>query len=170
MPLGYTITEYELPTPSGVEDYSCGNFKSGFFGGVECSGPLSMGSPLKMAQIRPRFPDFARFSTSNLGSYNLRPQRELEAHIRWLCSPGAVFEMIRSDFHFFDFFAKIFSIFENLKSWKTRNFVTIGFPIVILGENHPKSVTSDFSESRTTLGTAVYDGSIIMKPSAKKPS
>ena len=28
MALGYTTTEYELPTPSGVEDYSCGNLKS----------------------------------------------------------------------------------------------------------------------------------------------
>ena len=82
MPLGYTITEYELPTPSGVEDYSSADLKSGFFGGVEGSEPLSMGSPLKMAQVRPRFPDFVRFSTSNFRSYNLRPQSELEAHIR----------------------------------------------------------------------------------------
>ena len=28
MPLGYTITEYELPTPSGSEDYSCWDLKS----------------------------------------------------------------------------------------------------------------------------------------------
>mgnify|MGYP000041137694 CR=1 FL=1 len=55
MPLGYTITEYELPTPSGVEDYSCPNLKSGFFGGVEGSEPLTMGYPLKMTQVRPRF-------------------------------------------------------------------------------------------------------------------
>ena len=82
MPLSYTITEYELLTPSGVEDYSCGNLKSEFFGGVEGSEPLTMGSPLKMAQVRPSLPDFARFSTSNLNSYNLRSQRELEAHIR----------------------------------------------------------------------------------------
>ena len=82
MPLGYAIPEYELLTPSGSEDYSWRDLESGFFGGDEGSGPLSTGSPLKMAQIRPRFPDFARFSTSNLASYNLRPQRELEAHIR----------------------------------------------------------------------------------------
>ena len=28
MPLGYTITEYEFPTPSGAEDYSWGDLKS----------------------------------------------------------------------------------------------------------------------------------------------
>ena len=73
-----------------------------------------------MAQIRPRFPDFARFSTSNLGSYNLRPQRELEAHIRWLCSPGSLFKILGSDFWFFDFFAENFSIFENPTSEKPK--------------------------------------------------
>ena len=82
MVLGYTITEYELPTPSGAEDIGWRDLKSGFFGGDEGSGPLSTGSPLKMAQIRSRFPDFVKFSTSNLASYNLRPQGELEAHIR----------------------------------------------------------------------------------------
>ena len=58
LPLGYTITEYELPTPSGAEDYSWRDLKSDFLGGDGGSGPLSMGSPLKMAQIRSRFPDF----------------------------------------------------------------------------------------------------------------
>ena len=150
MPLGYTITEYELPTPSGVEDYSCWNLKSDFFWGVEGSEPLTMGSPLKMPQVRPRFPDFARFSTLNLASYNLRPQRELEAHIRWLCSPGAVFEMVRSDFYFFDFFAENFSFFENPTSENPKISVTIGFPIVILGRKSSKKPTSDFWDYWTT--------------------
>ena len=58
--------------------------------------------------------------------------------------------MIRSDFHFFDFFAKIFSVFENPTSEKPKISVTIGFPIVILGRKSSKNATSDFSESRTT--------------------
>ena len=103
-----------------------------------------------MAQIRPRFPDFVRFSTSNLASLYLRPQRELEAHIRWLCSPGALFKIVGTDFYFFDFFAENFSIFENPTSENPEISVTIGFPIVILGRKSSKNATSDFSESRTT--------------------
>ena len=155
MPLGHTITEYELTTPSGSEDYSWRDLESGILGDIRGPGPLSTGSPLKMAQIRPRFPDFARFSTSNLGSYNLRPQRELEAHIRWLCSPGAVFEMLGSDFYFFDFFAENFSFFENPTSENPKISVTIGFPIVILGRKSSKKPTSDFWESRTTPDPSV---------------
>ena len=32
LPLGYTITEYELPTPSGAGDYSWRDLKSEFLG------------------------------------------------------------------------------------------------------------------------------------------
>ena len=55
MPLGCTITEYELPTPSGAEDYSCRDLKSGFLGGDQGSGSLARGFPLKMVQ-NPRHP------------------------------------------------------------------------------------------------------------------
>ena len=58
--------------------------------------------------------------------------------------------MFRSDFYFFDFFAENFSFFENPTSENPKISVTIGFPIVILGRKSSKSVTSDFSESRTT--------------------
>ena len=63
--------------------------------------------------------------------------------------------MFRSDFYFFDFFAENFSFFENPTSENPKISVTIGFPIVILGRKSSKKPTSDFWESRTTLGTAV---------------
>ena len=156
MPLGYTITEYELTTPSGAEDYSWRDLKSKIWQNLGISAgsePFSMEIPLKVVQ-NPRHPP--KIPTSNLPSYNLRPQRELEAHIRWLCSPGAVFEMFRSDFYFFDFFAENFSFFENPTSENPKISVTIGFPIVILGRKSSKKPTSDFWESRTTPDHRAY--------------
>ena len=100
MTLGYTITEYELPTPSGAEDYSCGSLKSGILGDIRASGPLSMASPLKIDQIRSRIPDFCRILTSNFRSYNLRPRAELGAKIRGVCSPGPLFKILGTDFFF----------------------------------------------------------------------
>ena len=69
--------------------------------------------------------------------------------------------MFRSDFHFFEFFAENFSFFENPTSENPKISVTIGFPIVILGRKSSKSVTSDFSESRTTPDPTVVNSSTI---------
>ena len=147
MALGYTIIEYALPTPSGAEDYSRPLLKSWFFGWRRGFWTTFNGIPI---ESDPEPSTSPKIRTTKLDRYNLRPQRELEAHIRWLCSPGAVFEMIRSDFYCFDFFAENFSFFENPTSENPKISVTIGFPIVILGRKSSKSVTSDFSESRTT--------------------
>ena len=74
-----------------------------------------MGIPLKLIW-NPW--DLKNIPTPNLNSYNLRPQRELEAHIRWLCSPGAYFKIVGTDFYFFDFFAENFWF---LKIWNLEN-------------------------------------------------
>ena len=88
LPLGYTITEYELPTPTGAEDYSCAVARAKIWRNLRFSResePFSMGIPLKVVQ-NPRH--LQKIRTSARRSYNLRPQWELEAHIRWLGSPG----------------------------------------------------------------------------------
>ena len=101
--------------------------------------------PLKVVQ-NPRHPP-QKNPTSNLASYNLRPQRELGAHIRWLCSPGALFKIVGSDFYFFDFFAENFSIFKNPTSENPEISVTIGFPIVIFGRTFWILGIPDFEKS-----------------------
>ena len=133
LPLGSKIIAAEIWSP---DFWGCRGFWT-IFNGI----PIENGPEPSTSK---------KISTSNLRSYNLRPQRELEAYIRWLCSPGPLFKILGTDFCFFDFFAEIFWF---LKIWypKIPKISDLHwFSEQTFLSNHPKKRTSDFSESRTT--------------------
>ena len=149
LPLGYTITEYELPTPSGAGDYSWRDLKSDFLRGGGGSGPLSMGSPLKMAQVRLRF-RFFRFQISAAIIFDPRGSWKL---IFGDCvSQGHSFKLLEPIFIFPIFSPRIFDFWKSgiLKNPKFRPIT--GFPIVT------KTRKSSPKRNFRFFGVSVYPG------------
>ena len=135
MALGSTITEYELPTPSGVEDYSCGNLKSGFWGDIRGSKPFSLGFPLKMVQ-NPRHPKKSRLQIST--AIIFYPRESWKLIFGDCVAQGHCLKLSEPIFIFSIFLLKIFDFWKS-DIRKYRKFrICIDFPNKIFFQIIPK--------------------------------
>ena len=130
MPLGYTITEYELPTPSGAEDYSWRDLKAKIWQNLGISAgsePFSMEIPLKLVQS-PRHPQKSRLQICRAIIFDPRGSWKL---IFGDCvAQGHSLKSWEAIFDFSIFSPKTFR-FLKIRHLKNRKFrPIIGFPIV----------------------------------------